>query len=120
MLDEMEQGFAQTLFRFIDEKGLTDTECYKRANVDRRVFSKIKTKSSYSPTKETIVSFAVALKLSLDETIQLLSSAGLTLSHSNRFDIIIEYFIKTGNYDMMDINEALYQYGQPCIGNVIE
>ena len=63
---------------------------------------------------------AVALKLSLDETKQLLSSAGLTLSHSNRFDIIIEYFIRTGNYDMMEINEALYQYGQPCIGNVIE
>ena len=117
MLKEMDKGFADTLFHYIDEKGLSDVECYKRANVDKKTFSKIKCNKNYKPSKVTAVSFAIALRLNLDETNHLLNTVGMSLSRSSKFDVIIEYFITTGNYkDIFDVNETLYQFDQVTLG----
>ena len=117
MLCQMDKGFAETLFDFIDAKGMTDVECYKRANVDKKTFSKIKCNKNYKPSKVTAVSFAIALRLNPDETEHLLRTVGMSLSHSSKFDVIIEYFIKTGNYEtIFDVNETLYQFGQATLG----
>ncbi len=117
MFKEMDKGFAETLFHYIDEKGLTDVECYKRANVDKKTFSKIKCNQSYKPSKVTAVSFAIALRLNFEETNHLLNTVGMSLSRSNKFDIIISYFITTGNYkDIFDVNETLYQFDQVTLG----
>lgn len=116
-LNNMDKGFAQTLFYYIDKKKMDDVECYKRANVDKKTFSKIKCNKDYRPSKITAVSFAIALHLSLEETTHLLKTAGMTLSRSNKFDIIIEYFISTGNYEtIFDVNEVLYQFDQSTLG----
>jgi len=117
MLRKMDKGFAETLFEFIDAKGITDVECYKRANVDKKTFSKIKCNKNYKPSKVTAVSFAIALRLDLDETNRLLKTVGMSLSHSNKFDVIIEYFILSGNYkSIFDVNEVLYQFDQVMLG----
>ena len=117
MLRKMDKGFAETLFDFIDAKGMTDVECYKRANVDKKTFSKIKCNKNYKPSKVTAVSFAIALRLNLEETDRLLRTVGMSLSHSSKFDVIIEYFIKTGNYEnIFDVNETLYQFDQVTLG----
>ncbi len=117
MLKEMDKGFADTLFQYIDEKGISDVECYKRANVDKKTFSKIKCNKNYKPSKVTAVSFAIALRLNLDETNHLLNTVGMSLSRSSKFDVIIEYFITTGNYkDIFDVNETLYQFDQVTLG----
>ena len=117
MLRKMDKGFAETLFEFIDEKGLTDVECYKRANVDKKTFSKIKCNKNYKPSKVTAVSFAIALRLNLEETNRLLRTVGMSLSQSNKFDVIIEYFIVSGNYkDIHDVNEVLYSFDQVTLG----
>ena len=117
MLKEMDKGFAETLFDYIDKKGLTDVECYKRANVDKKTFSKIKCNKNYRPSKITAVSFAIALRLDLEETDHLLNTVGMSLSRSSKFDVIIEYFITTGNYkDIFDVNETLYQFEQATLG----
>ena len=117
MLKEMDKGFAYTLFRYIDEKGISDVECYKRANVDKKTFSKIKCNKSYKPSKITAVSFAIALRLNLEETNHLLNTVGMSLSRSSRFDVIIEYFVTTGNYkDIFDVNETLYQFEEDTLG----
>ena len=115
LMDELEESFSENLLRLIDQKGLKDPDVYKKANVDRKLFNKIKNNRDYKPNKSTCLAFALALELNLDETRDFIGRAGYALSHSSKFDIIIEYFIKTKNYDIYELNQVLFRFGQPLI-----
>lgn len=116
-LEQMDEPFSHALLKLIDAKGKTDVEVYKKANIDRKLFSKIRTGNGYIPKKPTILALAVALELTLEETDDLLERAGYALSHANKLDIIVEYFIIHGKYNIFDINKVLFHYGQPQLGS---
>ena len=115
-LQQGDKCFKEMLFDLIDESGMTDVECYKKANVDKRTFSKIKSNKDYRPSKQTVIAFAISVHLNLDKTQELLATVGFTLSRSSVFDKIIRYFIHIGNYDIFEINEALFEFDQQLLG----
>ncbi len=116
LLEKTDAGFSETLLKLIDKTGKKDSDIYKRANIDRKLFSKIRNNPAYKPTKTTALAFAIALELDLEETKDFIRRAGYALSHSSKFDIIVEYFIQQENYNVFELNEVLFYYDQPLIG----
>lgn len=117
LINSIDENFSEMLFRLIDEKGLTDPECYRKANISRKLFSIIKCNPDYKPEKKTVVAFAVALELTLNETDALLKKAGYAFSDCSKFDIIVCYYIGQKNYNVFEINETLFEYDQMLLGS---
>lgn len=118
-LNMIDESFSEMILRKIKEKGMKNADCYKKANIDKKLFSKIVNNIHYKPKKTTALALAIALELSLEDTKELLMKAGLALSHSDKFDIIVEYFIKHGKYDIFEINEILYDFDQALLGGAL-
>ena len=116
LLKDLDAGFSETLLQLIDRTGKKDSEIYKKANVDRKLFSKIRNNMDYRPSKTTALAFAFALELDVDETKDFISRAGFALSHSSKFDVIVEYFLVNRNYNVFELNEVLFAFDQPLIG----
>lgn len=116
LLQDLDAGFSETLLKLIDRTGKKDSEIYKKANVDRKLFSKIRNNADYQPSKRTALAFAFALELDLEETEDFIGRAGYRLSHSNKFDVIVEYFLINKNYNVFELNEVLFAFDQPLIG----
>ena len=112
-LSHLDASFSQALLALIDERGLTDAQVYRRANLSRQ----IRSRADYRPTKPTAVALALALELTLPQTRELLARAGLALSHSSKFDVIVEFYLMRGVHDVMAVNEALFAFDQPLLGS---
>ncbi len=115
-LEQHGESFQQMLFRHIDRRGLTDPQVYKKANIDRKLFSKIRSNENYMPSKKTVLALAIALELNMDETLDLLRRAGLALSPASDFDLIVGYCINHKVYNIFEINTYLFEYDQPLLG----
>ena len=115
-LNAMDESFSEAVLRLVDERGMTDAQCYKRANISKQVFSRLRSNSQYKPSKPTALALAVALELNPDETRALLEKAGLTLSHSLKLDVIVEFFLNERRFNVTEINEVLFDHDQPLLG----
>lgn len=116
VVNQLDETFAEMLMRLIDEKGLRDPDVYKKANVTKQTFSKLRNNDQYNPSKQTVLAFAIALELNLDETKDLLLKAGYALSNSSRFDVIVSYFIENESYNLFEINAVLFEYDENTLG----
>ena len=116
LIGSLKDGFVVHLLKLIDVKGLSDVECYKKANVSKQTWYKMMNEKGYKPSKNTVLSFAIALELTYEQTQELLETVGFALSKSNRFDVIIEYFLLHGEYDIHTVNQTLFRLGEPCLG----
>lgn len=117
MLKQADAGFTETLLKLIDKTGKKDSEIYKKANLSKQHFSKIRNNPDYKPTKQTAIALALALELNLEQTKDLIGRAGYALSNSSKFDLIIRYFIEQKNYNVVEINMALYEFDQSLLGS---
>ena len=116
LMNDIGDSFQDKLFSYIDESGMTDVEVYKKANIDRKLFSKIRSNPMYHPRKQTVLALAIALQLNIEQTVDLLTSAEYALSPGSKGDLIVKYFIEHEIFDIMTINFALDEYGQPVLG----